>query len=436
MKRMCFFALLLAAVNCTKKPTGQRTAPNILDQICAIETERHGEHPNPPIREFGNEIMDLYADSAKDEAALWKAFKHSRNICRGAYLQLYFDVFPKEILTRWQSAKGSWTAEDRIRLTYLVYSRKRTDLSDLVMDLLAHAPEVEVRESAALALSILPQKKMLKPIATLIKNEDNPRVLTAIVLALDFEEDPKAAALIEPLLATEHIGVAQALITTIAISELENKRSYLEQLSQSSHTEIAQSAQAALDGLETKPKLDLTLTGIHTSVPGTRPYNRQLQHELLEAILAENFLVVEDLLSKGARLDMGRTPRLTMLHELINWDGPEASIRWIIDHGVDLEAKDKSGMTAFMSAAINASPNQKADYLSILQAAGSDIHAINGIGETALHIAARLNRYRAVEKLLRLGANPSLRDGAGRTPGNIAALLGHDEVAALLRKSK
>ena len=53
-------------------------------------------------------------------------------------------------------------------------------------------------------------------------------------------------------------------------------------------------------------------------------------------------------------------------------------------------------------------------------------------GETALHLAAACGRKDAVELLLDHGADPAARDGEGRTPADLAAAEGHEDVLRLL----
>jgi ankyrin repeat protein len=53
-------------------------------------------------------------------------------------------------------------------------------------------------------------------------------------------------------------------------------------------------------------------------------------------------------------------------------------------------------------------------------------------GVTALHLAAAYGRKDAVELLLEHGADPAARDGDGRTPADLAAAQGHEDVLRLL----
>lgn len=56
----------------------------------------------------------------------------------------------------------------------------------------------------------------------------------------------------------------------------------------------------------------------------------------------------------------------------------------------------------------------------LLDADASLVHARSGDGSTPLHLAARFDQRDAVELLLEHGADASARDGAGRTPEELA----------------
>lgn len=53
--------------------------------------------------------------------------------------------------------------------------------------------------------------------------------------------------------------------------------------------------------------------------------------------------------------------------------------------------------------------------VNVLLDAGADVNAVDYVGQTALHCAARCNEP-AMKTLLRAGANPNVKDGQGRTP--------------------
>lgn len=64
---------------------------------------------------------------------------------------------------------------------------------------------------------------------------------------------------------------------------------------------------------------------------------------------------------------------------------------------------------------------------------GFDVHAKLGLHKrTALHIACRYGLADATRKIVSCGAHTGLKDAAGRTPMDLAAIYGHSECAALL----
>ncbi len=61
-----------------------------------------------------------------------------------------------------------------------------------------------------------------------------------------------------------------------------------------------------------------------------------------------------------------------------------------------------------------------------------DLEATEESGATVLHIAAGEGQADMVTWLLAAGADPALTDGAGRTPAAVAAMMGHEKIAARL----
>ncbi len=76
------------------------------------------------------------------------------------------------------------------------------------------------------------------------------------------------------------------------------------------------------------------------------------------------------------------------------------------------------------------------DELDLLVRSGAKVNAIGDIGFTALHYAAMAGHSKMVQKLLDLGANPSIQNGWGQTAEVVALTGGHAEAAKLLRHNK
>lgn len=432
MKSTLPFLGLLFFGACVKKTTNP-PSPNLFEDLCQQEIRRHGNTSNTPIQEYGNLYMDQYLEQPNQEKHLWQIFTDAQNVCRGAYLQLYFDAHQNQLTKKLATNKELLTKDDRRRLMYLAYTRKTTSLENIVFEFLANDPSPEVREAAAKALEIFDLKTktpLLKPIVT---NEQNEDVLGNIILALPFQENHPTMALIEPLKQTRSLAVGQALITMLATSDLPDKRNHLKTITSSPQRTIAQAAQAALDSLKNKDSLSLEITGIAPQkADKLPPFNKEKQWELRKLLMNEDFTTAETLLTKGAFLSYSIHPRNTMLHELA-LNGSARSISWIVNKGEDLEAADHLGMTPLMVALFSYDDHWLSRAETLLNL-GANLQAANGIGETALHIAARLNRSKTVEYLLEKGINTQARDETGRTALNTAMLLGNNAVISLLDK--
>ena len=103
----------------------------------------------------------------------------------------------------------------------------------------------------------------------------------------------------------------------------------------------------------------------------------------------------------------------------------------LIDKGADVNAKDREGWTPLHSAAMDGN----VDIVRLLINDGAYVDAKGGEDTwTPLHLAAFFGRYDAAKLLTEKGADVNAEDKLGRTPLELAAEEGHQELADLLRK--
>lgn len=101
----------------------------------------------------------------------------------------------------------------------------------------------------------------------------------------------------------------------------------------------------------------------------------------------------------------------------------------LIEHGVDVNAKGKSGSTPLGEAALKG----RVELARLLLKHGARVDAADRFGSTPLHDAALSGNRAVVELLLAAGAPVNARDReSGATPLYNAASLGHREIVALL----
>jgi ankyrin repeat protein len=121
----------------------------------------------------------------------------------------------------------------------------------------------------------------------------------------------------------------------------------------------------------------------------------------------------------------GRTP----LHYAIMLDGPRGLL---LDHGADPNARDKDGKTPLHYAVA------RRDWygVKLLLEYGAEVggELAEALRLTPLHLAALRGNVEEVERLLKSGADPNVRDVFYRTPLHYAAARNHKAVAELLLK--
>lgn len=120
------------------------------------------------------------------------------------------------------------------------------------------------------------------------------------------------------------------------------------------------------------------------------------------------------------------------LGQVITWELTRVTpsiplIMGCIQAGVDLNAKDKSGLTLLHLAAEKGRPG----VIDILVSHGVDINLRCSFGMTALHYAVRNDRYESVKRLIAAGADLDAKF-QDITPLHIAASRGNLEIAEAL----
>ena len=114
--------------------------------------------------------------------------------------------------------------------------------------------------------------------------------------------------------------------------------------------------------------------------------------------------------------------------------GDAAMMRLLHEHGADPALTTKNQVTAVIFAAGPASgglggsfPVSDADKIAAIQFSleqGVDINAVDGNGQTALHVAAGQSSARIVAALVERGARMDVKDKQGRTPLDVARGIG------------
>ncbi len=157
------------------------------------------------------------------------------------------------------------------------------------------------------------------------------------------------------------------------------------------------------------------------------------------AASAGNKDIVLLLLEHGAAVDDRReTSGRTALMQVLYSDASRADVvELLLKQGADANARDASGVTVLMYAAMAGS---KVEIVEMILAHGAEVNAAETGGRrvTALHLAAllRMKPSGVLRLLLRAGADIDARDASGLTALDWAVKKGNVEKAALLRKFK
>lgn len=110
-------------------------------------------------------------------------------------------------------------------------------------------------------------------------------------------------------------------------------------------------------------------------------------------------------------------------------EGLDEILRLTLEHGADVRSTNRYGGTAL----IPASEHAHVETVRILLRAGVPVNHVNNLDWTALHEAIVLgngseDHVTVVRLLLRNGADPSIRDGDGVLPRDLAANRGYQAI--------
>jgi ankyrin repeat protein len=111
--------------------------------------------------------------------------------------------------------------------------------------------------------------------------------------------------------------------------------------------------------------------------------------------------------------------------------GHVAAVRQLLSSGADPNLRDIYGWTPLMRAVYE---EREQVVQALLEQPEVNLNAKNDQGATALHLAATKGNEALTRSLLLAGADPSMGDRKGRTPENMAAAAGHENIAKLLKR--
>ena len=143
---------------------------------------------------------------------------------------------------------------------------------------------------------------------------------------------------------------------------------------------------------------------------GQLPLHRVASYPRGDVTLAIANLLLEagaDVNQRGAR---DRTP----LHAAAGSGDGTALARGLLERGADVDARDLLGRTPLHAATSSGWGDGDGRMVSLLAEAGADVNARSASGATPLHGAVRFGGPVIAERLLELGADPTLRDDSSR----------------------
>ena len=171
---------------------------------------------------------------------------------------------------------------------------------------------------------------------------------------------------------------------------------------------------------------DGSAQGTNAASPGANSVPAQ-ESPLFAAIRQGNMNTVEELITKGADVNVTNAIKQTPLHEAAFFRRRQITAL-LLTKGAKINAKDMHGMTPLHAATL-AGAKQIATFLI---ANGADVNAKDNREQTPLHLAGATGEDAIAELLIKNGADVKALDSNGTTPLSYATNNGHNKMATLL----
>lgn len=126
--------------------------------------------------------------------------------------------------------------------------------------------------------------------------------------------------------------------------------------------------------------------------------------------------MLEDLTEPPPELHRRFPDRTTLLHHAAKRGASQVCLQ-LIRLGANVNARDKSGRTPLMMAALWGHSR----CLAVLALKGADLHQQDNAGQTALHHAVQGSSAEAATALIRLGADVAVKNEEGKSPRDLVA---------------
>ena len=166
--------------------------------------------------------------------------------------------------------------------------------------------------------------------------------------------------------------------------------------------------------------------GADVTIPEQYAWKRQPIHL---AAMCNQVKVVESLLDHGASIQASDGMQMTPLHWACCY-GAMDTVKLLLERGAHLEARDDRGKTALFRAAAS----NHGDIVDLLRSEGAAVNIQDVYGWSPLHHAVFCS-LPVTNLLLRLNADPNLRDYRGNTVLHLMMGRGEHENLAVIARS-
>lgn len=450
MRLIAFFLASITFVTCQKK-----TSANLLviQGICQVEFQRHGEKPfHSDLTIINNKFMEKYGHEPNLKELLNHRKIHDWS-CRGAIVTLLVKHHPEEISKNPKKWMKILNEQEKVHLVRTMARRSNYNFGPTIYWILQFSNNQSIRLEAAKAIGLRDELPNFSFLTKWAKNSPDEDTLAELIFQLQTHQTKELFPFLKSLRQHPAERIHEAILLNLAIYEGEERKAIATTYLAHPNQDISHLAKSLIE------KTLSWKVQIHgQKKTPLREVDLKLQCGLIDAILDGDLERVIALIDQGAWVDLpdeyDRIPfhqavlyaDLIMIETLLKKGKPEILFTCFDkrgEHALSLLARSKVVPKQYRNHFITPEPipckkrhlflDQPDTRIGWLKSLGMDPDTPNKHGLTALHVAVMAENASQAAKLIKVGANPNKRSGAGQTPKSLAMLIGNASLLELFK---
>lgn len=403
--------LFLLLASCEKKPQ-QEPSPSILDQICEVESTRHGDRRSEGLVFINNQFMDAYATQKIKPDELVSIALSQKEVCSAALFQLLGRYHADYIVHHHDHLFTLLNEQAWQHILFGLKSSKEPIDMALKLKMVSPPHPASVRIQGIRWAGPDLTESGCESLPASFWVERNPTLIQEWLPHMSPLSCPRLVSWVKELMPILDVGLHQSLLLTIGQHEFEARDSLIEEYKQHPIKEIQKMAESLEFTLSQSSSLKMEYR-ISTNVASDFGLNAAVEEKSFEKIIqAFEF---------GADLN---TPVATY----------PSLLMFLIADSRALFAPPSSASFQDYRSAKEDYDRKVLELVQYLLKKGANANIQDRMGRSLLFHTVMSHRNDLVATLLTFGADPYLANGDGVTPIGLARMMENTQAIQLIKE--